>query len=167
MNNQTDQILQHDERDPEDSFDRVLRSELAWQASPELTACLLELVPAGAQMLAYPEHPPAPARPRTWYTTLVTILTMLAVSLSLAVAWQYLLLVGAELGLAGIVSQAQALPGTLLGWLYAELPAARSLVELLSTAQAYLHWLLIAIVLWLAVDARAPAGATLQQQASN
>jgi hypothetical protein len=166
MHNETDQILQHDERDPEDSFDRVLRSELSWQASPDLTASLLALVPAEAQMLAHPDQPPAPARPRTWYTTLVTILTMLAVSLSLAVAWQYMLLVGAELGLASIISQVQALPATLLGWLYAELPAARALVEFLGAAQAYLHWLLVAIVLWLAVDARAP-GATLQQQTSS
>lgn len=91
------------ERDPEDTFDRVLCGELFWQAPPDLSSRLLELVP---QAVAFNFNLPEPLveapavliRPRTWYTSLVSLLTFLAVVVSLAVALQFYTVVGAHLG---------------------------------------------------------------------
>lgn len=155
------------QRDPEDSLDRVLCSHLFWQAPPELTNCLLDLVQRS--MISPIASPPAeillaPVRPRTWYTTLVTLLTVLAVGVSLTVAWQIYGILGSELGLESLWLQLQTLSASGLAWLYDQLPIARSIVGVLQSLYDQLHWLLIAIVLWLALDGWKPDVAIHQQQ---
>lgn len=140
-------------REPEDTLDQILCRELRWEAPPLLTAQLLALVP-GAPPLS------APVRPKTWYSMLVLVLTAVAIGLSLAVAWQLYSLVGAELGLSAMIAQLQEAPGIGLQRLYDALPASRQFVALLVAVRDQLHWLLLAVVLWLALDGWQPRRAT-------
>jgi hypothetical protein len=152
MMNDSPYVLQ---RDPEDTFDQVLRTELFWQASPDLTEHLMAL--------ASQEFEPEPDRPQPWYITLVTVLTILAMLLSLGVAWQFYGAVSAELGLTSLWASLQTSVATWLTWLYAELPAAYTLVEAIKIIHDQLHWLIIALVLWLTLDGASPR-VTLQQK---
>jgi hypothetical protein len=137
-------------RDPEDGLDALLRAELRWEAPPELTARLLSLVP-GMPLLGS-----LPARPKPWYSTLVLVLTAIAVGLSLAVAWQVYGALGAELGLTAVFEQLRLAPLIGLQRLYEALPASRQAVEVLVAVRDQLHWLLLAMVLWLALDGWQP-----------
>jgi hypothetical protein len=137
-------------RDPDDRLDAVLRQELRWEAPPELTLRLLGLIP-GAPLLAV-----APPRPKTWYSMAVLVLTAMAIGLSLAVAWQVLGTVSAELGFAAVLEQLRHAPALGLQRLYDALPASRQAVALLAAIRDQLHWLLLAIVLWLALDGWQP-----------
>jgi hypothetical protein len=153
-------------REPEDTLDQVLRAELAWQAPPELTNQLLSIVQqaAASEPVA---RPVPPARPQTWYTVLVSILTALAMTLSLLVAWQFYGALSTELGIAEWWAQAQQLPAAGLAWLDAHLPVLRMALDILGSSQEYVQWLLAAIVLWLALDGWAPANQAQQQQVSS
>ncbi len=146
MNNAPEQFT----RDPEDRLDAVLRQELRWEAPPELTLRLLGLIP-GTPLLAVP-----PPRPKTWYSMAVLVLTAMALGLSLAVAWQVLGSVSAELGFAGVLEQLRHAPALGLQRLYEALPASRQAVAVLVAIRDQLHWLLLAIVLWLALDGWQP-----------
>ncbi len=137
-------------RDPDDRLDSVLRHELRWDCPTELTARLLNLIP-GAPALAM-----AAPRPKSWYSMLVLVLTATAIGLSLAVAWQVYSAVGAELGLAAILEQLRYAPAIGLQRLYEALPASRQAVALIVALRDQLHWLLLAIVLWLALDGWQP-----------
>lgn len=137
-------------RDPEDGLDALLRAELRWEAPPELTARLLSLVPA-VSLLGN-----LPARPKPWYSTLVFVLTAIAVGLSLAVAWQVYGALGAELGLTAVFEQLRLAPLIGLQRLYETLPASRQAVEVVVAVRDQLHWLLLAMVLWLALDGWQP-----------
>jgi hypothetical protein len=136
-------------RDPDDALDQMLRQELRWEAPSMLTAQLLALVP-GAPVLYIP------ARPKSWYSWLVLVLTAVAIGLSLAVAWQVYSLVSAELGFGAILLQLRDAPAVGLQRLYQALPASRQLVALLVAVRNQLHWLLLALVLWLALDGWQP-----------
>jgi hypothetical protein len=137
-------------RDPDDKLDLVLRQELRWEAPPELTMRLLSLIP-GAPLL-----PVIPARPKTWYSMLVLVLTAMAIGLSLAVAWQVVGALGAELGFAAVLEQLRDAPAIGLQRLYDALPASRQMVAVLAALRDQLHWLLLAVVLWLALDGWQP-----------
>jgi hypothetical protein len=139
-------------RAPDDRLDQVLREELRWEAPPELTARLTALVPA----LTLVGTPTPVPRPRSWYSTLVLILTTLAVGLSLAVAWQFAAALGSELGLGELLAQIQTAPALGLQRLYEAIPASRQVVALIVAVRDQLHWLLLAIVLWLALDGWQP-----------
>lgn len=159
------------ERDPEDTFDRVLCGELFWQAPPDLSSRLLELVP---QAVAFNFNLPEPLveapavliRPRTWYTSLVSLLTFLAVVVSLAVALQFYTVVGAHLGVATLWEQVTTLATAWLNWLYAELPLLKVVVSVVGSLYEQVHWLLIALVLWLTLDGWSSDTPMQQQQAS-
>lgn len=153
--NDVEQLMQ---RDPDDSFDRVLRTELRWEAPAELTSQLLALVPGAPALSPAHQATPTPPRPRPqlWYTWLVMVLTAMAVGLSFAVAWQFYSAVGSELGLAAMWSQLQAAPALGLQRLYETLPATQYVVALLLGVRDQLHWLLLAVVLWLALDGWSP-----------
>ncbi len=155
----------------EDSFDRVLRNELSWQAPPELTDCLLAAVQSHcAAMAETPDTTPAEetqseaARPQPWYLMLVTVLTTVAVGLSLIVAWQFYGTLGVELGLSAAWQQAQTSLTHALTWLSSNVPFMDVMLDLLGGVRNQLHWVLIAIVLWLALDGWSPRTATHQQQ---
>lgn len=137
-------------RDPEDGLDSLLRHELRWECPPDLTVRLLNLIP-GAPALAV-----AAPRPKSWYSMLVLVLTATAIGLSLAVAWQVYSAVGAELGLAVILEQLRYAPAIGLQRLYEALPASRQAVAMIVALRDQLHWLLLAIVLWLALDGWQP-----------
>jgi F0F1-type ATP synthase assembly protein I len=159
------------QHDPHDTLDPVLCTELFWQAPPELTHKLLELIPGTPADNTLPEAtfvppPAAPARPSTWYVVLVSILTSVAVALSLMVTWRFYGIVSAELGLLAWWDNVNMMLSAWLNWLYTELPATHYLVEALKQVHAQLHWLLIAVVLWLALDGATPRGTLQQQQAS-
>ncbi len=171
--------------EPEDALDAVLRTELSWQAPPDLSSRLVALaqqqsfsaVAATAETLATPADPihhgpvlidDSPTQPRTAYSIMVIVLTSIAVGLSLTVAWRFYDIIIAELGLIGVWNQVQATMALALDWLYAELPASRQVVSVLGSAyeQVYwlLNWLLVAIVLWLALDGYSTGGSVQQQQ---
>jgi hypothetical protein len=141
---------QMNDRDPDDRLDALLRQELRWEAPPELAVRLLNLIPGGP-LLAI-----APQRPKSWYSMLVLVLTAVAIGLSLAVAWQVYSAVGVELGLAGILDQLRYAPMIGLQRLYEAQPASRQAVAVLVAVRDQLHWLLLAIVLWLALDGWQP-----------
>lgn len=139
-------------RDPDDSFDMLLRQELRWTAPPELTARLLGLVP-GAPLLGVVAARP---RPKSWYSMLVLVLTAVSIGLSLAVAWQVFGVLSAELGFAAALEQLRYAPAIGLQRLYDALPASRQVVSMLVAVRDQLHWLLLAVVLWLALDGWQP-----------
>lgn len=141
------------QRGPDDTLDRILRQELCWEVPPELTARLIGLIP-GAALVGVPLA--LSVRPKSWYSLLVLVLTAVAIGLSLAVAWQFYSAVGAELGFGAMLAQLQAAPGIGLQRLYDALPISRNVVALLVAVRDQLHWLLLAIVLWLALDGWQP-----------
>ena len=138
----------HIHRAPDDRLDELLRGELRWEAPPALTAQLLALVPnAPALLLAPPAQPP-----KRWYVLLVTALTVVALTLSLLVAWQFYSLIGAQLGLREMWRALLDAPSLGLARLLEALPQAGYAVSLLSGVRSYLYWLLLVAVLWLALD---------------
>lgn len=138
-------------RDPDDKLDQLLRQELRWEVPPAVTARLLGLVPGALLAVATP-----PPRPRPWYSMLVLVLTAAAIGLSLAVAWQILGALTAEFGMAAWLEQLRYAPALALDRLYETMPASRQLVSLIVAVRDQLHWLLLAVVLWLAVDGWQP-----------
>lgn len=176
----------------EDALDQALRLELVLQAPPEVTARLLDLVPGASESQRLPAQTPIPApdaapmphqpsrqmvhqtaadpeaapdTPRTWYTTLVAVLTTLVLGLSLALAWRLYGIVGAELGLVSLWQSVAMLPDMLWTWVYTQLPAARPAAAAFAIVRDQLHWLFIAVVLWLALDGWSPRVALQRQQA--
>ncbi|NTV65410.1 MAG: anti-sigma factor [Oscillochloris sp.] len=144
-------------REPEDALDQILRCELRWETPAQLTAQLLALVPGAPPVIV-------PVRPRRWYSMLVLVLTAVAIGLSLTITWQFYRAVGAELGFGAMLAQIQAAPAIGLQRLYDAMPASRQLVSVVVAVRDQLHWLLLAIVLWLALDGwqpRRPARRTI------
>jgi len=162
---------QHDEqeRDPEDLLDRILRPELRWDAPAYLTANLLTLIPASPALLAALPSELAfgpRQRPKRWYVVLVTILTILAISVSLLVAWDIYGAVSAELGLPGLWQALSASVASGLDRVLAALPQLNMLVSLLAGIRNYLYWLLLVAVLWAALDGWSPSVPFRRQQPS-
>lgn len=165
--NDADELIQ---RDPEDPFDRALRSELRWETPPELTTRLLALVadaPAFSSFSSAAGSLYARAQPKPWYTTVVMLLTAVVVGLSLAIAWQIYGALGAQLGMGELWQQIQLMPAMGLKWLYEELPITRYVLAVLSSVRDQLHWLLLAAVLWLALDGWSPNFPLRRQQTSS
>lgn len=143
-----DELNLFPERDPEDALDRMLCHELHWEVPPELTARLLSLV-------ALP-LPVARLRPRPWYSGLVLLLTAVAIGLSLTVAWQFYAILGNELGFTAIWEQFQLQLTLGMQQAYESFPLSRYALALLLGVRNQLHWLLLAAVLWLALDGWTP-----------
>lgn len=143
---------QRPERDPDDALDKLLRQELRWDAPPDLTSRLLGLIPSSPLFAITTTRP----RPQPWYSMLVLVLTAMVVGLSLAIAWQVVGSISAELGLLAVLDQLRVAPAIGLQRLYEALPVSRQVVAVLAAVQDQLHWLLLAIVLWLALDGWQP-----------
>jgi hypothetical protein len=146
-------------RDPEDTLDQLLRTELCWQAPPELSERLRMLAAEATQCeVVYRQEPvlAMPVGPRPWLKMLVAVLTIVAMTLSLVVAWYFYGALSVELGLDELWRQAQLLPEQWLAQAYTQMPALRTVVTVLGNVRDQLHWLLIAIVLWLALDGWSP-----------
>ena len=71
-------------------------------------------------------------------------------------AWQFYSVVGAELGIEEMLAQIQAAPAIGIQRLYDALPISRQFVGVLIIVRNQLHWLLLAVVLWLALDGWQP-----------
>jgi hypothetical protein len=160
--------LMHNE--PDDALDVILRSEMRWQAPPDLTERLQQIA-RSSSLAARSQPAPVPVRaqaePVTWYSVLVMVLTAAAVSLSFGVAWEFYDIIEAQLGINALWGQVDQTIALWMQWLYTELPAARQVVPVLGTLYEQLswllNWLLIAAVLWLALDEYIPSS-KLQQQ---
>jgi hypothetical protein len=140
------------ERETDDPLDRLLRVELHWEAPPDLTVRLLSLIPDTPQ----PYVPPIRSASHGWYSRLVLLLTMALMTLSLAIAWWVYGTISAELGLTVLIEQLRSTPQLLLQQLYLLFPALHLFVDLLASVQDQLHWLLLAMILWLAADSWQP-----------
>ncbi|NJL33972.1 MAG: hypothetical protein HC893_09050, partial [Chloroflexaceae bacterium] len=111
---------------PEEKLDAALRAELRWEALLKLSALLVHLACQHAAGVVLPVAAP---RPKMWYRVTVLILTVLAVSLSVMVAWQFYSPLIAQSGLMALLQQIQQFPTAALVWLYEVLPASESLVN--------------------------------------
>lgn len=164
-------MKQHNPRFQEERINQVLREELSWQAPSELSNQLLAL--AQAQATPAPVNvtqqslQPAPAGPSRWYTVLVTVLTVLALISSLFIASEWYSIIEAQFGLNAFWSTLWALPDMVFGWLYTQLPFTEVMVNALSSVQQQVHWLLVALVLWLALDGWTPGRPLRRQQTSS
>lgn len=143
----------------DDPLDQVLRQELRWEAPPELTARLLGLIPGVTPVT---EAVPAP-RPKPWYTSLVLVLTAIIMGISLALARQVVEVLSAELGFVALIEQVRVAPAIMLQYMYEAFPASRQMVALLAMAHEQLHWLLLAIVLWLVLEGDRTHGIPLRR----
>jgi hypothetical protein len=127
----------------------ALRAELQWKAPPALTAQLLAIAVAGPMALVAPRFM---ARPKRWYVTVVYLLTAAAIGLSLAIAWQFLVLLAAQIGLGDALAQLLAAPSQGLAQLMRALPLSQSTIDLFLKVREQLLWMLLAAVLWAVVD---------------
>jgi anti-sigma factor RsiW len=125
------------------ALDSALRPEMMMAAPAELTLRLLMLVPGGA---------PARVAPRRWYVRLVYTLTVAAIGVSLAVAVQLYALLAVQLGLPDALGALRQAPADGLSWLYATLPPSRYIVPSLLAVRDQLHWVLLALLGWAALD---------------
>ncbi len=132
---------------PEDLLDAALRRELRWEAPPELTERLLQLVPSS---------PPVVTPLPRWRFALAIVLIGLTVLLSIvgmSYVYQVLLF---QFGLEAMFSQLEAMPDRLLQMLYDTVPFTRDVISLIALARDQLHWLLLALVLWVLLDSWQP-----------
>lgn len=140
------------EREPDDALDRLLRVELQWEAPSDLRVRLLSLIPDSCQLYVQPVR----STPNRWYTRLMLLLTVAITMLSLTIAWWVYGTISAEFGLAVLIEQLRSIPLLLLQQLYLSFPILRQFVDLLVSVQDQLHWLLLAMILWLAADSWQP-----------
>lgn len=156
----------------DDPMDRILRTELRWHAPPDLTNQLLRLAydPTESLQQIHPAPLAAQSKPTPWYTFLFMLLASIAVSLSFANAPHVYSMLGLELGFADMWWQIQSLFTATTQWLYQELPFARSVMPFLTTIyeQTYwlLNWILVAVILWLALDGQTSASYAHYHQTS-
>jgi len=149
------------------SLNAVLRSELYWVAPAALTAQLLALTAASGGAASAPLFATRP-RPKGWYVTVVYVLTALAIGLSLAVAWQFIGLLMAQIGLADALTQLLAAPAqglAQLAQLVQTLPGSQSFIAFAQKLREQLLWLLLVAVLWAALDKWYPQFSFSRQQA--
>ncbi len=145
------------------SLEQIVREELRWQAPPDLTASLLAL----AQQASTGTLPPL--APPIWYRLTVLLLTTLTVGVSVGIAWHFYTTLLITTGVLAWWNQIHATLNAAInaGWhtLYTTFPLSQQVIESLPTLQAYLSWVLAAIVLWLALDDRATPLAPQHQPA--
>lgn len=132
---------------PEELLDAALRHELRWEAPPELTNRLLQLVPNASPVMA--------PLPRWRYYLAIGIIAC-TVLVSIFGATYLYQLIWFQLGASFLVAQLEALPARLLQILYETTPFARELVSLAALIRDQLHWVLLALVLWILLDTWQP-----------
>ncbi|MCS6889839.1 MAG: anti-sigma factor [Chloroflexus sp.] len=136
---------------PDELLDAALRHELRWEAPPELTNRLLQLVPSASPYVVTTSVP----LPR-WRFYLAIALIALAVLVSIIGTTYLYQIVWFQLGAGSLIAQLEALPARLLQSLYETLPFARELVSIATLIRDQLHWLLLALVLWILLDTWQP-----------
>jgi len=141
-------------RRPQQALDMALRSELQWQAPAALTANLLALAALGPAALAM--APAARMQPKRWYVVVVYLLTATAIGLSLAIAWQLVGLLAAQMGIGEAISQLVGAAGQGYEQIIRMLPVSQTTWTYFLRAREQLLWLLAVAVLWAVVDAWNP-----------
>jgi len=132
------------------ALDTALRPELMLQAPAELTLRLMLLVPGNVAVRVPPKR---------WYVLLVYVLTVAAIAVSTAVAFQFYSLLATQVGLAEALVSLRAAPAAGLHWLYTTLPQSRYVVTPLLALRDQLHWVLLVLLMWAALDRARPAQA--------
>lgn len=158
--------LRNGERDPEDGLDRMLRPAMRWEAPPQLTSNLLAMIAVAPSIMA--AMPPDLAfgprpRPKRWYVVLVTILTILAIGVSLLVAWDLYGVVISELGLPALLSSIYTSMSESVNQFFAKMPQLGMFITMLAGVRNYLYWLLLVAVLWAVLDGWSPRPSSPQQ----
>ncbi len=147
----------------ENAFEQALQAELYWTTPPELTTQLLALIPSipvthnFEGVMDAMQLPSRYRQPEPRYPTPLLIVTAMVVGISLAIAWQIYSLIGAQLGLEVWWYQIQVFPDLGIKWLYDTVPVMRYVLALFSSIRHQLHWLLMAAILWLALDGWTPS----------
>lgn len=144
---------------PDDLLDAAIRHELRWEAPPELTNRLLHLVP-GAVPTATAEISPLPR----WRLYVAIALMSLLILVSIPGASYLYQLIWFQWGFAQFIAQLEALPARLLQTFYETMPFARELVSIIALIRDQLHWLLIALVLWIILDNWQPERQLVRQE---
>jgi hypothetical protein len=137
------------------SLDVVLRTEMRWEAPAHLTAQLLALAEQGALATAVNPEPSLalpPPQPQRWYSTLVYVLTFGAIILSMGVAWQFAGMLMGNVSFQDAFAQLLAAPSRGLALLTSQLPQSRPAIDFFLRVHEQLLWLLLAAVLWAALD---------------
>jgi hypothetical protein len=137
------------------SLDVVLRTEMRWEAPAHLTAQLLALAEQGALATAVKPEPSLalpPPQPQRWYSTLVYVLTFGAIILSMGVAWQFAGMLMGNVSFQDAFAQLLAAPSRGLALLTSQLPQSRPAIDFFLRVHEQLLWLLLAAVLWAALD---------------
>lgn len=129
------------------TLDVLLRHEMRWEAPTELTNRLMIMAAS-----PWAAAPMVVARPQRWYVRVVYVLTLVILGLSLALAWQMVVGITTQLGLLDSLNQILAMPGWALQQLTAARPESRYVIEFVLRARDQLMWLLLAAVLWVALD---------------
>jgi hypothetical protein len=153
------------------TLDQTIRNELHRYAPPNLTARLLVQAAIAADnangitatthpTIGTDEYPPNRTQPGTWYSLVVFVLTSLAMGLSVALAWEFYHLLDEGLGLAAAWHNSCFAFEQGLQYMYATVPITQTLVHgatlLYEQATWVFHWVLVAILLWLGLDAYTP-----------
>lgn len=134
-----------------ETLNTMLQVEMRWQSPPALTEHLLTLVAAAPVMHEAVLWAPY-SRPKRWHVTLFYLLTIILVGISTAMAWQLFGFVIAEMGVQDILVQLIAVPAQWLTQLTQTLPESRYLIDFFLRVRDQLVWLLLAAVLWAALD---------------
>ncbi|MEF3273838.1 MAG: anti-sigma factor [Chloroflexus sp.] len=132
---------------PEELLDAVLRQELRWEAPAELTQRLLKLVPGTSPTVA-----PEPASLPAWRFYLAVALIAATMLISIISATYMYQIVWFQLGADYLLAQLEAMPARLLQTLYDTIPFARELISLAALLREQLHWVFLALVLWIMLD---------------
>lgn len=144
---------------PDDLLDAALRHELRWEAPPELTSRLLHLVP-GTVPIVTADTAPLPR----WRLYMAIALMSLLFLVSIPGASYLYQLIWFQWGFAQFIAQLESLPARLLQTFYETMPFARELFSIIALIRDQLHWLLIALVLWIIFDTWQPEGRLIRQE---
>ena len=128
-----------------DAFDRVLCNELRWEAPPELTARLLALIPGAPLLVVRP-------RPHPGISALALAFTGLVMLISMLIAPQIYGQLLDDFTVSMFLAQLQHAPSIFFAWLAETFPLTSLVLALLEGVRDQLHWLILALVLWVAFD---------------
>lgn len=128
------------------AFDTAVRTALLPPVPTDLTARLLALVPGLAT--AAPAHPPRWYRQRRLFLMLCGLLTVLALGIISFGVYSLAL----TLGDLGVWTTLQHFPGAALGWLYAQVPISKSVVQLFRELYQPILWSLLLVLFWLVLE---------------
>ncbi|MBA3943905.1 MAG: hypothetical protein H0X37_05005 [Herpetosiphonaceae bacterium] len=177
-------ILLHPQHTPDDADERMngaVRANLVMAPPPELATRLLALAqpatqsrvdlavrsalviepPAALQarlqaLVPQPEYVVVPVTTTRPLAKVMYALTALALGVLLVVGLTLYSQALTQLGSSTLWAELSAIPGMWLGRLYAVLPSAHLIVDTYKSLQRPLEWLLVALVLWAALDMRTP-----------